>query len=315
MELRGLGRSDLQVSLVGIGCNNFGGRIPHADARAVLHAALDAGVTLFDTSDNYGNRGGSERFLGAELGARRNDIVLASKFGMPMDDEGKMKGGTRRYIMAAIEASLERLRTDRIDLYQLHVPDPDTPIEETLRALDDLVRQGKVRHVGCSNLSGAQTIDAARVARAAGISEFITCQNEYSLLNRDVERELIPAMRQEGPSMLPFYPLASGLLSGKYQRDQPLPSGSRMQRIPSFSDRFLNERNWAMAEGLQAFATSKGRTLLELAFSWLANQPVVGSVIAGASSAAQVRSNVAAVGWTMTAEELKQIDKITLPGS
>ncbi len=311
MEQRTLGNSKIKVSVVGIGCNNFGGRIPDADAREVVAAALDAGITLFDTSDNYGNRGGSERFLGEVLGARRNDIVLASKFGMQMDDAGTMMGASRRYIMSAVEASLKRLKTDWLDLYQLHQPDAKVPIEETLRALDDLLRQGKVRSIGCSNLSAAQVTEALTTSTSAGLGAFVTCQDEYSLLVRGIERELLPTMQKNGLSLLPFYPLASGLLSGKYQRDVPLPARSRLTRVPIFTQRFLNDRNWDVAMALQAFAKERGHTALELAFSWLAGRPTVASVIAGASTAQQVRENVAATGWKLTPLEHEEIDRIT----
>jgi aryl-alcohol dehydrogenase-like predicted oxidoreductase len=311
LENRTLGNSNIKVSIVGIGCNNFGGRIPDADAREVVSAAIDAGITLFDTSDNYGNRGGSERFLGEVLGARRKDIVLASKFGMQMDDAGTMLGASRRYIMSAVEASLKRLKTDWLDLYQLHQPDPKTPIEETLRALDDLLRQGKVRSIGCSNLSAAQVTDALNTSKTAGISAFVTCQDEYSLLARGIERELLPTMEKNGLSLLPFYPLASGLLSGKYQRDVPIPARSRLTRVPVFTQRFLNDRNWSIAMDLQAFAKQRGHTALELAFSWLACRPTVASVIAGASTAQQVRENVAAAGWKLTSADLAEVDRIT----
>jgi aryl-alcohol dehydrogenase-like predicted oxidoreductase len=311
VEHRTLGNSNIKVSLVGIGCNNFGGRIPEADAREVVSAAIDAGITLFDTSDNYGNRGGSERFLGEVLGARRKDIVLASKFGMQMDDAGTMMGASRRYIMSAVEASLKRLKTDWLDLYQLHQPDPKTPIEETLRAMDDLLRQGKVRSIGCSNLSAAQVTEALNTSKTAGMSAFVTCQDEYSLLVRGIERELLPTMEKNGLSLLPFYPLASGLLSGKYQRDVPIPARSRLTRVPVFTQRFLNDRNWSIAMTLQDFAKQRGHTALELAFSWLAGRPTVASVIAGASTAQQVRENVAAAGWTLTSADLAEVDRIT----
>ena len=311
VEQRTLGNSSIKVSVVGIGCNNFGGRIPEADAREVVSAALDAGITLFDTSDNYGNRGGSERFLGEVLGARRKDIVLASKFGMQMDDAGTLKGASRRYIMSAVEASLARLKTDWLDLYQLHQPDPTVPIDETLRALDDLVRQGKVRSIGCSNLDATQVNEALATSRSAGLNAFVTCQDEYSLLARGIERELLPTMQENGLSLLPFYPLASGLLSGKYQRDVPIPARSRLTRVPVFTQRFLNDRNWSIAMALQDFAKQRGHTPLELAFSWLACRPTVASVIAGASTALQVRENVAAAGWKLTAADFAEIDRIT----
>ncbi|HSB78343.1 MAG TPA: aldo/keto reductase, partial [Candidatus Methylomirabilis sp.] len=214
MKQRSLGKSGLQVSLIGLGCNNFGGRIDLEASRKVVHKALDLGITLFDTADIYGERGGSETILGQVLGDRRKDIVLATKFGMPMDDAGVLKGASRRYILSEVEASLRRLRTDWIDLYQLHTPDPLTPIEETLRSLEDLIRQGKVRYIGCSNLPAWQVVEALWTARLLGINAFVSCQDEYSLVVRDPDRELLPTMEAYGLGLLPYFPLASGLLTG-----------------------------------------------------------------------------------------------------
>ena len=308
MKKRRLGKSDLEVSLVGLGCNNFGGRIDEESSRKVVHTALDLGVTLLDTADTYGNRGGSETVLGRILGARRKDIVLASKFGMAMDGAGTMKGASRRYIVSAVEASLQRLQTDWIDLYQVHRPDPQTPIEETLRALDDLVRSGKVRYIGCSNYAAWQVVEAAWTARQAGTAAFICCQDEYSLLARDIEKELVPAMQSYGLGLLPYFPLASGLLTGKYRRDAALPEGSRLKNTKSFAERFISERNWQRLEHLEQFCAARGRPMLELAFSWLAARPTVASIIAGATRPEQVAQNVAAVGWTLSAEDLKELD-------
>jgi aryl-alcohol dehydrogenase-like predicted oxidoreductase len=307
---RKLGKSDLEVSLVGIGCNNFGQRIDDATARKVVDAALEHGITLFDTADIYGGRGGSETTLGKILGARRKDIVLASKFGMPMDDAGTMKGASRAYIMSSVEGSLRRLKTDWIDLYQVHQPDALTPIEETLRALDDLVRSGKVRYIGCSNYAAWQVVEAAWTARQAGTASFISCQDEYSLLARGIEKELIPAMRSYGLGLLPYFPLASGLLTGKYRRNAALPEGSRMELHKNFADRFLSERNWQQVERLGQFCARRGRSMLELAFSWLAAQPTVASVIAGATRPEQIAQNAAAAGWTLNAEDLAELDRL-----
>lgn len=309
MKHRNLGHSGLSVSLVGLGCNNFGGRLDLEATRKVVHKALDLGITLFDTADIYGERGGSETQLGQILGERRKDIVLATKFGMDMDDERK-KGASRRYIMQAVEDSLRRLRTDWIDLYQLHRPDPLTPIEETLRALDDLVHQGKVRYVGCSNLPAWQVMDAQWTARSEGLTRFISCQDEYSLLVRDPERELIPAMQANGLGLLPYFPLASGLLSGKYKHGQTIPEGTRFT-AQRYVDRFMTEENWAIVDKLQAFCDARGKSLLQLAFSWLAAQPAVSSVIAGATRPEQLEQNVQAVEWALTAEELAEIDTIS----
>jgi aryl-alcohol dehydrogenase-like predicted oxidoreductase len=312
MQKRKLGTSGPEVSLVGIGTNNFGGRINLEASRRVVAKAIDLGVTLIDTADTYGNRGGAEEVLGQILGPRRKDIVLASKFGLDMDDAGQLKGASRRYIMQAIEASLRRLKTDWIDLYQLHRPDPRTPIEETLRALDDLVKAGKVRFIGCSNLSAAQIEEAQTVARQHGLASFVCCQDEYNLLKRDLEKDRVPVMRKFGLGLLPFYPLASGLLSGKYKSGAPLPPGSRLAKHRNFADRVLNAHNWRIVEALDAFAAQRGHTLLELAMSWMAAQPTVSSIIAGVTSPEQVAQNAGAVGWALSAADLAEIDRITL---
>ncbi len=311
MELRNLGRSGLRVSAIGLGCNNFGGRIDLEASRKVVHKALDLGITLFDTADIYGERGGSETCLGRILGERRKDIVLASKFGMPMDEAGTLKGGSRHYIMNAVEASLKRLNTDWIDLYQIHQPDPLTPIEETLRALDDLVRAGKVRYIGCSNLPGWQVVEAEWTARANGLNAFISCQDEYSLLVRGIEAELVPAMTRYGLGLLPYFPLASGLLTGKYRAGAALPEGTRLANTERLRDRFATDANWPRVQKLEAFAATRGKSLLALAFSWLLARPGVASVIAGATRPEQVEQNAAAGGWTLTAGEIAEIDRIT----
>jgi aryl-alcohol dehydrogenase-like predicted oxidoreductase len=310
MEHRHVGSSGLRVSLLGLGCNNFGLRIDAEASRAVLHKALDVGITLYDTADVYGNKGASETVLGECLGPRRKDIVIATKFGSPMDASGERQGASRRYIMSAVEESLKRLRTDWIDLYQLHRPDPATPPEETLRALDDLVRQGKVRHIGCSSTQAWRLVDMQWTARHHGLNPLVACELEYSVLVRDAEQEHVPAMRAHGLGLLPYYPLASGLLSGKYRRGAPLPEGARITQGARYASRFLTETNWSRVEALEAFARARGRSLLELALGWLAAQPVVPSVIAGATSPAQVAMNVAAVGWKLAADELAEIDRI-----
>ncbi|KFC70905.1 Oxidoreductase [Bosea sp. LC85] len=311
MLTRNLGHTGLRVSLVGLGCNNFGGRIDLEAARKVVDKAIESGITLFDTADIYGARGGSETALGELLGARRKDIVLATKFGMDMDAEGIKKGGSRRYIVEAVEASLKRLKTDWIDLYQIHRPDPLTPIEETLRTLEDLIRQGKVRYIGCSNLPSWQVADAYWTARNHGIEGFASCQDEYSLLVRGAEKELIPAARHFGMGLLPYFPLANGLLTGKYKRNQPMPDGARMTREAQRANEVLTEANWQKTEKLSAFCEKHGKTMVELAFSWLAAQPVVSSVIAGATRPEQIEANVKAAGWKLNAEELAEIDAIT----
>jgi aryl-alcohol dehydrogenase-like predicted oxidoreductase len=311
MQKRRLGNSTLEVSVVGLGGNNFGGRIDFAASERVVHKAIALGVTLIDTADSYGNRGGSEEALGRILGNKRREIVLATKFGLPMDDAGRLRGASRRYIMQAVEASLKRLRTDWIDLYQLHRPDPQTPIEETLRALDELVRQGKVRFIGCSNLSAQQVSAALETARQQELAAFVSCQDEYSLLARAIERELIPLAQARRLSILPYFPLASGLLTGKYRRGAPLPEGSRLAKNPRHAQEFISERNWRVVGELEAFAARRGRSMLELAFGWLLRDPVVASVIAGATTPEQVEQNIAAAGWTLSAEDLAEVDRIT----
>lgn len=311
MKERTLGKSGLRVSLVGLGCNNFGGRLDLEATRRVVHRAIDAGITLFDTADVYGDLGGSETQLGQILGDRRKDIVLASKFGMPMNKEGTLKGGSRRYMMRAVEDSLKRLRTDWIDLYQIHQPDPLTPLEETLRGLDDLVKQGKVRYIGCSNHAAWQVALAQETSARLNLNAFVSCQDEYSLLVRNVvEGQLDAAMKHYGVSLLPFFPLASGLLTGKYKRNA-MPQGARLTDTQRWADRFVTDANWPIVEKLQAFADKRGRSLLELAFSWLASRPAVGSIIAGATKSEQIDANVKAVDWALTPEEIAEIDKIS----
>ena len=311
MELRNLGPSGLQVSVVGLGCNNFGGRIDLEASRQVVQKAIDLGITFFDTADVYGDRGGSEAALGEILGTRRKDIVLASKFGIQMDADGKLKGGSRRYIMSAAEASLQRLKTDWIDLYQFHQPDPRTPVEETLRALDDLVRQGKVRYIGCSNLASWQVATAQWTSRHNGLNTFISCQDEYSLVVRKAEQELIPAMQAYGLGLLPYFPLACGLLTGKYKRDAAPPAGTRLSVMKTRADLYLTQHNFDIVDKLTDFAKARGHTLLELAFSWLAARTPVASVIAGATKPEQVEQNVRSINWKLTPDELAEIDRIT----
>jgi len=308
MEQRNIGQSGLQVSLVGLGCNNFG-VLDIESSRKVVHRALDLGVTLFDTADIYGNRGGSEEQLGAILGPRRKDIVLATKFGMPMDET--RKGASRRYIVQAVEDSLTRLKTDWIDLYQLHQPDPNTPMEETLAALDDLVRAGKVRYLGCSNLPAWQVVDARWIARDRRLTPFISAQDEYSLLVRDVERELVPALDACGMGLLPYFPLASGLLTGKYKQGAGAPAGTRMALMKRLADRYMTEVNWPIVTKLEEFCAAHGHSLLELAFSWLAARPRLSSIIAGATKPEQVEQNVNAVGWKLSADEIAEVDRLT----
>jgi aryl-alcohol dehydrogenase-like predicted oxidoreductase len=311
MKYRNLGRSGLRVSLIGLGCNNFGGRIGLDATRAVVDKAIDCGITLFDTADIYGERGGSETLLGEVLGSRRKDIVLASKFGMEMDDAGAKVGGSRRWMMRAVEESLTRLKTDWLDLYQYHRPDPLTPVDETLRAFEDMIRQGKVRYIGCSNMPSWQVATAQWTAKDIGATPFVSAQDEYSLVVRDAEKELIPTLQHYGLGLLPYFPLASGLLTGKYKRNAPMPEGARLTNTQRLADRYLTDGNWDKAEKLGDYAAAQGRTMVELAFSWLASQPVVSSVIAGATRPEQIAANVKAADWALTADDMAAIDAIT----
>jgi aryl-alcohol dehydrogenase-like predicted oxidoreductase len=311
MQIRNLGGSGLRVSAVGLGCNNFGMRIDLEASRKVIHKAIDLGITLFDTADIYAGMGGSETVLGEVLGDRRKDIVLATKYSKPMATDGTRQGASRRYIMSAVEASLKRLKTDYIDLYQQHDYDPLTPIEETLRALDDLVRQGKVRYLGNSNFPAWRIAEAELTARAMNVSRFVSCQDEYSLVVREIEKDLLPAAREYKLGLLPFFPLASGLLTGKYKRGSAAPDDTRFGKMPALRDRYVTTRNEDIVEKLQAFAEKRGHTMLELAFSWLAARPQVASVIAGATRVEQVEQNVKAIDWKLSAEEIAEIDGIT----
>ena len=301
METRMIG--SLDVSVVGLGCNNFGRRVDAARTAAVVDAALDAGINFFDTADVYGG-GQSEEFLGRALGRRRGEAIIATKFGNPMEGQGG--GASAGYIAVAAEASLRRLGTDYIDLYQIHKPDPETPIAETLGALNDLVRAGKVREIGCSNFSVEQ-LREAEAAVSAGAARFVSVQNEYSLLKREPEQGVLAECTRMGMAFLPYFPLASGLLTGKYRRGQPAPEGSR---LAGGNARQLTDHNLAIVEDLIQFAEARGHTILELAVSWLLARPAVASVIAGATQPEQVRANVAAAGWRLTDAELAEIDTI-----
>ncbi|MEZ0325911.1 MAG: aldo/keto reductase [Fimbriimonas sp.] len=304
MKFRKLGKNGPSVSLVGLGCNNFGGRIDEAASRVVIDRAIEKGITLFDTADIYGNKGGSEEILGRVLGTRRKDIVLATKFGGSMDDAGTLKGASAAYVERAAEASLRRLQTDYIDLYQIHMPDETVPLEETLRALDNLVESGKVRYVGCSNHPAWKVVDADWISAIQGIASFVSAQDEYSLLKREAESELIPALRAKSLGLLPYFPLASGMLSGKYQRGKDLPAGTRYAGSPGLVDRYMTEENWDRVERLTAFAGERGHSILDLAFAWLAAQEPVSSVIAGATKPEQIDQNVAAGEWVLSSDEV-----------
>ena len=311
MEYRNLGSSGLRVSLVGLGCNNFGMRLDLEQTRAVVDRAFDLGITLFDTADMYGGRGGSETQLGKILGHRRKDIVLASKFGMAMSDDGAKIGASRRYIMSAVEDSLRRLKTDWIDLYQLHQPDPLTPLDETMQALDDLVTQGKIRYIGCSNLPSWQVVESQWISKSMGLNRFVSCQDEYNILNRNVEAELIPAMQKYGCGLLPYFPLASGLLTGRYKRTE-MPEGARLTDMPTFANRiYLTDENFDVVDNLNKFAHKTGHSILELAFGWMASRPTTASIIAGATKPEQIDANVAAVNWVLSQSEIDEVNKIS----
>jgi len=297
-----VGSSDLVVSVVGLGTNNFGSRIDLEQARAVVDAAVDAGITLIDTADTYGG-GESERFIGEALKGRRDEVVLATKFGS--DRQGR-NGGSRAYIFQAVEASLGRLQTDWIDLYQYHFPDGVKPVEETLSALDELVEQGKVRHIGSSNFSAAQVEEAEGMSGREGLARFISAQNHYSLLEREVEGDLVPVCERLGIGVIPYFPLAHGLLTGKYRRGQPPPAGSRLAGRPER----LSDAAFDQVEALERYASGRGRTLLEVAIGALAARPAVASVIAGATKPEQVRENAAAGEWAPSAEDMAALDEV-----
>jgi aryl-alcohol dehydrogenase-like predicted oxidoreductase len=308
VESRTIG--SLPVSVVGLGCNNLGGRIDAAATQQVVDAAIDAGITLFDTADIYGGNGASERLLGRALGSRRDQVVVATKFGMELDED--RRGAHPDYVRAACEASLRRLGADHIDLYQLHQPDPDVPIEETLGALDELVRAGKVRELGHSNLSAEQMDAAEAAARSTGTARFVCAQDHWSLLERDLEDGALPAIERHGLALLPYFPLASGLLTGKYRPDADPDPTWRLATLPAERrERHLGQERLATVARLEAFAVDQGHTLLELAFSWLAAHAPVASVIAGATRPEQVRANAAAVAWELSADDLAEVDRLT----
>ncbi|HEY1415101.1 MAG TPA: aldo/keto reductase [Caulobacteraceae bacterium] len=305
MEFRRVGGSGLKVSEIGLGCNNFGMRIDQDQTTAVVEAAFEAGIDFFDTADVYGGSQ-SEVMLGKALGTKRADVLIATKFAMPMGSP-RMKGGSRSYVISAIDASLKRLGTDYVDLYQMHAPDAETPIEETLDALDDIVRAGKVRYIGCSNFSGWQIADGDWTARSRCRARFISAQNNFSLLERNVEREVLPACDRFGLGLLPYFPLASGLLSGKYHRGEPAPEGTRLSVAGPRAEQALSDRNFDRLEKLTAWAADRGHSLLELAFAWLLSHKDVPSVIAGATRPEQVKANAAAAAWKLTPGEATEV--------
>ena len=316
MEYRNLGHSGLQVSVVGLGTNNFGRRLnaglDAAAAEAVVLECLEQGINFFDSADVYGGRGPSEEYLGRALqGARRHDAIIATKFAARMGEGPMRSGSSRRYIMQAVEDSLRRLGTDYIDLYQVHRSDPSTPDEETMRTLDDLVRSGKVRYVGVSNYAGWELAHNHWIAKTSGYTPFISIQSEYNIINRSLDAEVIPAAREFGLGLLPFYPLASGLLTGKYRRGEEPPPGRLASGVDTISGYALTDDNFDKVERLEAFARSRGHTMLDLALSWLASLDYVGSIIAGATRPDQVKANAASADWRLTTEELAEIDQLT----
>lgn len=304
--------ADLEATIVGIGCNNFGRRLDRSGTETVVNAAMEGGINFFDTADVYGD-GASEEYLGKALGSRREEVIIATKFGAQLGNDPSRGGGSPRWIERAVEGSLKRLGTDHIDLYQLHRPDKNTPIEDTLEALDHLISSGKVRQIGCSNYSEAQIEDALSTSREHNLAQFVSVQNEYSLLHRDPEENgVIEACLTNQLALLPYFPLASGMLTGKYTRGKDAPAGSRLAGMPAArAERFANAQNFELMERLEAFAKERGHTILELAISWLVAQPVVSSVIAGATSPEQVRANAEAAKWELYPEDLEEIDRIT----
>ncbi len=309
VPLRHVGTSGLLVSAVGLGCNNFGRRLGPDASVAVIHAALDAGITLFDTADIYGD-GASEEILGRALGDRRAGVVVATKFSGPRGASPYERGGSRRWIRLAVERSLQRLRCDWIDLYQMHFPDPETPIAETLETLDDLVHEGKVRYIGSSQFAGWQIADAEWTARTGGWEHFISAQNQYSLIHRDIELEVTPACARYGLGIIPFYPLAAGMLTGKYQRGVPPPQDTRLGRVPDLAAEMLTDSNFDAVDRLRHFAETRGRSLLDVAVAGLGAQPHVASVIAGATTPDQVRANAAAGSWVMSADDVAELNAL-----
>ena len=312
MQYRRLGRSGLQVSAVGLGTNNFGGRIDLERTTSVLEQSLEVGINFIDTANSYG-RGLSEEFIGQALGSRRHDVLLATKVASAVGEGPNQRGASRMHIMDQAEVSLRRLQTDYIDLYQIHFPDPETPIEETLRALDDLVTQGKVRYIGASNYSGWQLCEAVWTSRMEHLAPYVSQQVEYSMLNRGIEREVVPFCERYGISVVPFFPLASGFLTGKYRRGEPAPEGTRLAAGP-MGARWLSDRNYDILERLEVFAAAHDHTVTELAFAWLLANPTVDSVIAGATRPEQVIANAKAADWDLTPQEKAEVDELLKDG-
>ena len=313
MQYRRLGSSGLHVSTVGLGTNNFGFRMDEESSITVARHAVDEGINFIDTADSYGG-GLSEERIGLALKDKRQDIIIASKAGNPVGDGPNKRGASRHHIMNQVEASLRFLQTDYIDLYQVHRPDPNTPIEETMRALDDLVHQGKVRYIGCSNFASWQVSEANWTARANSLNQFVTVQPEYNMLNRSVERELVPFCHEFNIGILPFYPLASGFLTGKYRQGEPVPEGTRLAGNQRAQGNTLTEKNFNMLAKLENFAEERGHPMVELAIAWLLGNSAVSSVIAGATKNEQVTANVKAADWVLTPEDMTEIDEILRTG-
>jgi aryl-alcohol dehydrogenase-like predicted oxidoreductase len=308
MEYRRIGRSGLKASVIGLGCNNFGLRIDYKSSSSVIHKALDLGITFFDTADRYGKGGLSEKYLGKALGKRRKDVILATKFGNPMGDVRPATGASRRHIVQAVEASLKRLGTDWIDLYQMHQPNRETPIEETLEALNDLVQAGKVRYIGCSNFAAWQLVDAHWTAHSRNLTAFISAQNRYSLLDRDLEREVVPAAVLHGVGVIPYSPLEDGFLTGRYKRGKRPHKSSRMAAWDAVREAALTDANFDKLAVLEKFTSERNHSLVDLALGWLASQPHVATIIAGATKPSQITKNVAAGAWRLSPEDLEELD-------
>ena len=309
MKYRNLGESGLEVSEVGLGCNNFGRRWGYDRAKTIIGGALDRGVNFLDTADVYGESE-SETIIGKALRGKRDEVVIGTKFASPMGEGPNSRGGSRKYVADALEASLRRLQTDYVDLYQMHFPDRSTPIDETLRALDDMVTAGKVRYIGCSNFPAWEIVDAVWTSRTERLSRFVSCQPPYNILERGIEAEILPACRRYGLGILPYYPLASGFLTGKYDPGATPQEGTRLHYFPNIAERQLTEEKFAVLGRLQDFAGQRGHSTLELAIAWLLANPQVSSVISGASTAEQVGQNVAAAEWRLTPADIEELDTI-----
>jgi aryl-alcohol dehydrogenase-like predicted oxidoreductase len=305
-----LGQSGLEISEIGLGCNNFGVKVDAQGTQRIVDAAIDHGINFFDTADVYGNHT-SEECIGKALRGRRDSVLIATKFGMPMGEERHLRGGSRRYIRFAVEASLRRLGTDYIDLYQMHQPDPKTPIQETLSVLDDLVHEGKIRYIGSSNFSGWQIADAAWQAQSNSLTTMVSAQNHYSLLERKLRHEVLPACDHFGVGQLPYFPLASGMLTGKYRANEAPPEHSRLALVQRLAKGTLTPDNFSLVTALTEYCASQDKPLLNLAFGWLLSQPLISSVIAGATSVEQLTQNVAAgLDWRLDAAQMRSIDEI-----